>query len=343
MFSIATDSKIRRKDSDLFDILCSHFGKTINLARIRFMALLISALCKMQTVSFGRLALAFGGAAEASSNMRRIQRFMSGYALDLSLIARFIFRLLPHDGPYTLSMDRTNWQFGSFKINALVLGVTYEGVAFPLLFKLIDARWPLSLQVHPNERNASRTGGEPKTELWYVVDAEPGAALYAGFKRRMDEDELRAVVAQGPILLDKLNPILVKPGDMLYIPGGMPHAIGGGCFIYEIQQSSDTTYRFYDWDRKDKEGRKRPLHIEESFRSLDYTIPPPRVHQKDVMNTPFFRMRVVPLPSALTVRTDGSSFVAGFVLSGATDVSCWSRTAMRSARSHRVPARVRTT
>lgn len=140
MFSIATDSKIRRKDSDLFDILCSHFGKTINLARIRFMALLISALCKMQTVSFGRLALAFGGAAEASSNMRRIQRFMSGYALDLSLIARFIFRLLPHDGPYTLSMDRTNWQFGSFKINALVLGVTYEGVAFPLLFRLLQKK-----------------------------------------------------------------------------------------------------------------------------------------------------------------------------------------------------------
>ena len=137
---MATDSKTRRKDSDLFDILYSHFGKTINLARIRFMALMVSALCKMQTVSFGRLALAFGGAAEASSNMQRIQRFMSGYALDLSLVARLIFRLLPHDGPYTLSMDRTNWQFGGFKINALVLGVTYEGVAFPLLFRLLPKK-----------------------------------------------------------------------------------------------------------------------------------------------------------------------------------------------------------
>ena len=126
---------------------------------------------------------------------------------------------------------------------------------------------------------------------------------------------------QGPILLDQLNPIRVTEGDMLYVPGGMPHAIGGGCFIYEVQQSSDTTYRFYDWDRTDKEGRKRPLHIEESFRSLDYTIPPPQVHRKDEMNTPFFRTRVVSLPSALTVRTDGSSFVAGFVLSGATDLA----------------------
>ena len=192
---------------------------------------------------------------------------------------------------------------------------------FPLLFKLIDARWPLSIQVHPNERTAKLTGGEPKTEAWYVIKAFPGAALYAGLKHHFDEQDLREIVEQGPILLDQLNPIRVTEGDMLYIPGGMPHAIGGGCFIYEIQQSSDTTYRFYDWDRKDKEGRKRPLHIEESFRSLDYTIPPPRVHQKDVMNTPFFRTRVVPLSSELIVRTDGSSFVAGFVLSGATDLA----------------------
>ena len=192
---------------------------------------------------------------------------------------------------------------------------------FPLLFKLIDARWPLSIQVHPNERTAKLTGGEPKTEAWYVIKAFPGAALYAGLKHPFEEQDLREIVEQGPILLDQLNPIRVTEGDMLYVPGGMPHAIGGGCFIYEIQQSGDTTYRFYDWDRKDKEGRKRPLHIEESFRSLDYTIPPPRVHQKDEMNTPFFRTRVVPLSSELTVRTDGSSFVAGFVLSGATDLA----------------------
>ena len=192
---------------------------------------------------------------------------------------------------------------------------------FPLLFKLIDARWPLSIQVHPNECTAKLTGGEPKTEAWYVIKAFPGAALYAGLKHHFEEQDLREIVEQGPILLDLLNPIRVTEGDMLYIPGGMPHAIGGGCFIYEIQQSSDTTYRFYDWDRKDKEGRKRPLHIEESFRSLDYTIPPPRVHQKDEMITPFFRTRVVSLADALAVRTDGSSFVAGFVLSGATDIA----------------------
>ena len=108
---------------------------------------------------------------------------------------------------------------------------------------------------------------------------------------------------------------------MLYIPGGMPHAIGGGCFIYEVQQSSDTTYRFYDWDRTDREGRRRPLHIEESFRSLDYSIPPAKIHRKDAMNTPFFRIRVVTMEDGLVLRTDGTSFVAGFVLSGATDIA----------------------
>ena len=194
---------------------------------------------------------------------------------------------------------------------------------FPLLFKLIDARWPLSIQVHPNERTAPLTGGEPKTEAWYVIKAFPGAALYAGLKHPFEEQDLREIVAQGPILLDQLMPLQVSAGDMLYVPGGMPHAIGGGCFIYEVQQASDTTYRFYDWDRADKDGRKRPLHIEESFRSLDYSIPPAKIHRKDAMNTPFFRIRVETLSSPLTLRTDGSSFIAGFVLSGATDVAAF--------------------
>lgn len=232
---------------------------------------------------------------------------ISGHRFGMSVVS---------EGPYAgRTLDELVKEFGRELVGTKSPTVD----RFPLLFKLIDARWPLSIQVHPNERTAKLAGGEPKTEAWYIIKAFPGAALYAGLKHPFDEDDLREIVEQGPILLDQLNPIRVTEGDMLYVPGGMPHAIGGGCFIYEIQQSSDTTYRFYDWDRKDKEGRKRPLHIEESFRSLDYTIPPPRVHQKDEMNTPFFRTRVVSLSSALTVRTDGSSFVAGFVLSGATD------------------------
>ena len=128
------------KDSELFDILHTHFGKTINLSRLKFMAKMIVALVTLRTVNFVRLSTAFCGMASTPSSMRRIQRFMSGYDLDFSLVAKLIFKLLPHKGPYVLSMDRTNWQFGSFDINALVLAVTYQGVAFPLLFRLLPKK-----------------------------------------------------------------------------------------------------------------------------------------------------------------------------------------------------------
>ncbi len=192
---------------------------------------------------------------------------------------------------------------------------------FPLLFKLVDAHWPLSLQVHPSERNAALTGGDPKAEAWYVIKAFPGASLYAGLKHRFEEHDLREIVEQGAILLDQMNPIQVREGDMLYVPGGLPHAIGGGCFVYEVQQSSDTTYRLYDWDRKDAAGRRRALHVEEAFRTIDYDLPPAEVVRGDSLSTPFFRIRVTAVPRALTLRPDGSSFIAGFVLSGSTDVA----------------------
>ena len=128
------------KDSELFDILHTHFGKTINLSRLKFMAKMMVALVTLRTVNFVRLSTAFCGKASAPSSMRRIQRFMSGYDLDLSLVAKLIFNLLPHKGPYVLSMDRTNWRFGSSDINALVLAVTYRGVAFPLLFRLLPKK-----------------------------------------------------------------------------------------------------------------------------------------------------------------------------------------------------------
>lgn len=192
---------------------------------------------------------------------------------------------------------------------------------FPLLFKLIDARWPLSIQVHPNDANACLTGGEPKSEAWYVIKAFPHAALYAGLKHPFAEADLREIVAQGPILLDQLRPYEVHAGDMMNIPGGLPHAIGGGCLIYEVQQASDTTYRFYDWDRKDEVGRKRSLHIEESFKSLDYLAPPPKVIRGGILETPYFGMREVALDFPIILAPNGSTFIAGFVLDGETDVA----------------------
>lgn len=239
---------------------------------------------------------------------------ISGHRYGLSVVK---------DGPYQgMTLDALTQAKGVDLIGTKGVEAcekAHMSLRFPLLFKLIDARWPLSIQVHPNDANAHLTGGEPKSEAWYVIKAFPHAALYAGLKHPFAESDLREIVAQGPILLDQLRPYEVHAGDMMNIPGGLPHAIGGGCLIYEVQQASDTTYRFYDWDRKDEEGRKRPLHIEESFKSLDYTLPPPEIVRDGVLNTECFKIREVALDFPIVLEPDGSTFFAVFVLSGSTN------------------------
>ncbi len=128
-------SKAEAKYSELVSIFHEQSGW--NLARVKFFVLMISALCKVQTVGFEKLATAFDSRASTSSSLRRIQRFIANYLLDRDVIARLIFRLLPHKPPYRLAMDRTNWKFGQQNINVLVIAVVYQGVAFPLLFKLL--------------------------------------------------------------------------------------------------------------------------------------------------------------------------------------------------------------
>jgi hypothetical protein len=109
----------------------------MNLARIKFFGLFITALCKVQTVCFEKLATGFDNDVRVDSSLRRIQRFMSEYLLDINLIARLVFALLPHKPPYRLAIDRTNWKFGSANINILVLAVVYQGVAFPIMFTMM--------------------------------------------------------------------------------------------------------------------------------------------------------------------------------------------------------------
>jgi len=129
------------KDNNKINVLsvtlAGFFGESMNLARIKFFGLFISALCKVQTVCFERIAAGFDSNAKVDSSLRRIQRFISEYVLDTDLIARFVFSLLPHKPPYRLAMDRTNWKFGSTDINILVLAIVYKGVAFPLLFTMM--------------------------------------------------------------------------------------------------------------------------------------------------------------------------------------------------------------
>lgn len=134
------NTKFESKNSILIDSLVQIFKNEMNLARIKFFGLLITALCKVQTVNFEKLASAFDSDVNVDSSLRRIQRFMSQYVLDTDIIARFIFMLLPHKPPYRLVMDRTNWKFGSANINILVIAIVYEGVAFPILFKMMPKR-----------------------------------------------------------------------------------------------------------------------------------------------------------------------------------------------------------
>ena len=127
--------RVESKSSEFVSIFHKQSGW--NLARSKFFVLIISALCKIQTVGFEKLATAFDSNASTSSSLRRIQRFMATYLLDTDFIARLIFSLLPHKPPYRLAMDRTNWKFGQQNINVLVIAVVYQGVAFPLMFKLL--------------------------------------------------------------------------------------------------------------------------------------------------------------------------------------------------------------
>lgn len=132
-----TVTRAESKISILDDTLKEIIGNKVNKARIKFIGLFIMALSKVQTVSFERLAVAFDHPAQHSSSLRRIQRFFASYVLDADLVAKLIFSLLPHEPPYRLAMDRTNWKFGNANINILTLAIVYEGVAFPVLFKLL--------------------------------------------------------------------------------------------------------------------------------------------------------------------------------------------------------------
>jgi hypothetical protein len=136
----AKDIKIDYKSTQLISILSENLAGKMNLARIKFFGLFLCALCKVQTVCFEKLATAFETDAKSGSSLRRIQRFMADYALDTDLIARLIFKMLPHEPPYRITIDRTNWQFGETDINVLTLAVIYQGVAFPILISMLDKR-----------------------------------------------------------------------------------------------------------------------------------------------------------------------------------------------------------
>lgn len=160
-----------------------------------------------------------------------------------------------------------------------LLGTDFQGQEeFPLLIKFLDAQDDLSIQVHPNDDLASKRGeGRGKTEMWYILDADENAVLMNGFNQEMSVEQVKSSIKEGRIL-DYINQVPVRKDDAFFIPAGRVHSIGKGILLAEIQQTSDTTYRLYDFERKDDDGNKRELHVEQSIEAIDYTA----LHQAQV-------------------------------------------------------------
>jgi mannose-6-phosphate isomerase len=141
---------------------------------------------------------------------------------------------------------------------------------FPLLIKILDATDVLSVQVHPDSQTCQQMGkGQPKTECWYIISAEPAAVIYKGLKPGTTEDDFAQAILAGNTA-ELLNKVEVKPGECHFLPAGTPHAIGAGLLIAEIQTPSDTTYRVFDWNRVDENGNSRQLHIDEAVESINF-------------------------------------------------------------------------
>ena len=183
------------------------------------------------------------------------------------------------------------------------------GNEFPLLVKFIDARQDLSIQVHPNDEIARRHGKpHGKTEMWYVLPSEPGAKLYCGLKKQITPEQYTEMV-ENDTICDALAQYEVNEDDVFFLPAGRIHAIGAGSFVAEIQQTSDVTYRIYDYKRKDKDGNYRELHTREAAESINYTVEKnyrmeyhPRKNQGvPLVTCPYFSTAVYDLDEPMTL------------------------------------------
>ncbi len=167
-----------------------------------------------------------------------------------------------------------------------ITGMDTPHERFPLLLKYLDCQRVLSVQVHPDD-NYGATMPQPdrgKTEAWYVIDADPGAVLYAGLQPGIDAQRLASAIESGNTQAC-LHVLYPKPGDCVFIPAGTVHALGAGLLVAEIQQASDCTFRLFDWNRVDNEGQPRPLHIEQAMEVIDFDRGPVDFVRRSAPNT----------------------------------------------------------
>lgn len=202
---------------------------------------------------------------------------------------------------------------------------------FPILIKLIDAQNDLSVQVHPGDVHAlEKPGVFAKSELWYVLDARPDSYLYCGFSREISKEEMLDRIGNNT-LTEVLNRVSARPGDVLLIEGGTIHSIGSGILLAEIQQNSNTTYRVYDYDRRDPAGNKRDLHIEEALEVTDrapVSEPVKRPSQVQMegygiarlADYPFFTVDLLSVDSRADLHCGELSFVSLLIIEGGGNI-----------------------
>lgn len=193
---------------------------------------------------------------------------------------------------------------------------------FSVLTKIIEAQDRLSLQVHPNEDAARRSGGDPKTEMWYVLGAAPGAYVSVGLNHGVAKDDFIYALHDGAVehLVRKIR---VAKGDVLLIPGGQIHSVGGGCRLYEIQQTSDTTWRLHDWNRIDPTtGMQRKTNESEGLVSMDWSLPPAELthcgeaDSPVTVECPFFSLQVRNISDRFSLSGTPECFRILFVAEG---------------------------
>lgn len=215
-----------------------------------------------------------------------------------------------------------------------LVGTLCPGNRFPFLMKILDARDRLSVQVHPDDTSAKAVQGEPKTEMWYVLDADPGAMVFAGVKPGIQAALFRQAIEKGTVA-DMLNSIPVLQGDIIYIPGGRIHSIGAGCLLLEIQQNSDTTFRVFDWNRVGHDGKPRELHVDRAMQVIRWhddepvRLPAPAHLLNDVpsngavyerLTSPYFWIEQMVVSKSLKRHTTGRSFHILFIETGTVQV-----------------------
>jgi len=201
------------------------------------------------------------------------------------------------------------------------------GKQFPLLFKYLDAREDLSIQVHPNDKLAKeRHNSFGKTEMWYVTQADADARIIVGFKEDSSKEEYLKHL-NDKTLVSILDTVKAKPGDVFFLETGTVHAIGAGLVVAEIQQTSDITYRLYDFDRKDAQGNTRELHVDLALDAINYNKVDTQKKYETKTNTsnvvvdcPYFTTNFLPLENKLEVSKSGASFTVYMCIEGSFEI-----------------------